>query len=222
MARCRPQRKLTAPFPPCLSNGQGDPPTPSKGDLESGIKNIGFFDISGATNIANTKYDSPANPVAPSGVLVGDVTPAIWQEFLSIIDDAELAKAGLHNGRPQYNDIDGKYESIALASVMDPAFPDDYFVFTLADNDFITANGIQDGVAYADPYATGTGFDVRKCHTPHVVERKGPAIATVQTGFWLTLLRRPSKSIPCLPSHSTWSKLALVHQQARPDSFCPG
>lgn len=31
-----------------------------------------------------------------------------------------------------------------------------------SDNDFITANGIQDGVPYADPYATGTGLDVRK------------------------------------------------------------
>lgn len=144
------------------SNGQGDPPTPSNGDLKSGIKNIGFVDISGATNIANTAYDQPDTPVAPGGVLVDGITVAPWQEFLSLIDDDQLAKAGLHNGKPQLNDIVGKYESIALASVLEEENPDDYFVFTLADNDFITANGIQDGVPYADPYATGTGFDVRK------------------------------------------------------------
>lgn len=113
-------------------NGNGDPPTPSNGDLKSGLKNIGIVDISGATNIANTRYDDPANPVAPGGVLVDGIVAAPFEEFLDIVDDDQLAKAGLHNGAPQLNDIVGKYESIALTSVLEPENPDDYFVFTLA------------------------------------------------------------------------------------------
>jgi hypothetical protein len=65
-------------------------------------------------------------------VLASGITAAPWAPFLSIIDDAQLAKAGLNNGRPQLTDIVGKYESIALASVLEPENPDDYFVFTLA------------------------------------------------------------------------------------------
>ena len=113
-------------------NGDGDPPTPSKGDLTSKIKNIGHIDISAATNIANSIYDSPANPVAPGNVLVDNVVAAQFEEFLSIIDNAQLAKAGLQNGPPQATDIDGKYESIAITSALDPTAPNDYFVFTLA------------------------------------------------------------------------------------------
>lgn len=147
-------------------NGNGDPPTPSKSDLTSKIKNIGYIDIADATNIANTKYDQPSNPVAPAGVLSADVTSAPWQPFLSLIEDDQLAKAGLQNGRPQLTDIVGKYESIAIASVLDPTAPNDYFVFTLADNDYITKNGIIDGVPYSDPYAVGTGIDNRKWSDP--------------------------------------------------------
>lgn len=163
-------------------NGDGDPPTPSKGDLTSKIKNIGYIDISDATNIANSVYDEPSNPVAPGGVLTSGVTAAVWQPFLSLIEDDQLAKAGLQNGRPQITDIVGKYESIALAPV-NPENPssNEYcasrheswqldslaesmsaVVFTLADNDYITKNGIIDGVPYAEPYAVGTGVDVRK------------------------------------------------------------
>lgn len=112
--------------------GQGDPPTPSNGDLKSNLKNIGIVDISGATNIANTQYDEPANPVAPGGVLVDSIVAASFTDFVDIVDDDQLAKAGLHNGAPLLNDIVGKYESIALASVLEPENPDDYFVFTLA------------------------------------------------------------------------------------------
>lgn len=113
-------------------NGNGDPPIPSRGDLTSAIKNIGYIDISDATNIANTIYDEPSNPVAPGNVLVSGVVAAQFTEFISIIDDAQLAKAGLQNGPPQATDIVGKYESIAITSVLDPAAPNDYFVFTLA------------------------------------------------------------------------------------------
>jgi hypothetical protein len=113
-------------------NGNGDPPSPSNGDIKSNFKEIGFFDISEATNIANTAFDRADTPVAPGGVLNSGVNQALFQDFISLIDDAQLAKAGLFNGKPLETAITGKIESITLTSVLDPAFPDDYFVFTVA------------------------------------------------------------------------------------------
>lgn len=111
-------------------------------------RQIDLFDISDATNIANTKFDDPANPAAPNGVLVAGITPAIYQSFINMLDKVQLGRFGLHNGKistllrkgaivtcntgkPLDSTlIDGKWESIALAPVGDPSFPDDYFVFT--------------------------------------------------------------------------------------------
>ncbi|MBW8852994.1 MAG: esterase-like activity of phytase family protein, partial [Bradyrhizobium sp.] len=38
-------------------------------------RSVDLMDISGATNIANTAYDQPQNPVAPNGVLNPSITP---------------------------------------------------------------------------------------------------------------------------------------------------
>jgi hypothetical protein len=82
--------------------------------------------------------------------LDGSITPAEYVSFLNIVNNTQLARFGLHNGTTfasfrrfsflipsmktgKPNDptlIDGKWESIALAPVNDPAFPDDYFLFT--------------------------------------------------------------------------------------------
>lgn len=134
-----------------ISNGNGSPPAPSADDLTSKIKNIATFSIAGATNIANTQYDTPQVPVAPNGVLVASIVPAQVKNFISLIDNAQLSKATLQNGPPQISDIVGKYESkwsytkatgrwlrpvplsgIAVVSVLDAAAPDDYFVISVS------------------------------------------------------------------------------------------
>ncbi|PWN23939.1 hypothetical protein BCV69DRAFT_279842 [Microstroma glucosiphilum] len=137
-----------------------DPPTDA-----SSYKEVGLLTTAGATNIAGTKYDSPENPVAPGGQLVDGITAATVQDWLSLIDTAQLAKFGIHNGGTlDQNLIASKLESLALASVGDSAYPDDYFLFVVSDNDFITLNGKQAGQAqggsgpyvlqdYQDPYA---------------------------------------------------------------------
>lgn len=51
--------------------------------------------------------------------------------------------------------LDAKWESLALAPVGDPAFPNDYFLFTAADNDFISTQGISLGV----PFDAGLDVD---------------------------------------------------------------
>ncbi len=43
-----------------------------------------------ATNIANTRYDSPDHPVAPNGVLNPGITPVAYQKFLDLNDNGQL------------------------------------------------------------------------------------------------------------------------------------
>lgn len=111
-----------------------------------------LFDISKATDIHGTRFDDPANPVSPNGVLDSSITPAEYVPFVNFLDGIQLARLGLHNGKHDEridpsdsltlghiltvgdpNDqtlIDAKWESLALAPCGDPDFPDDYFLFT--------------------------------------------------------------------------------------------
>lgn len=108
-----------------------------------------LIDISGATDIHGTKFDDPANPVSHKGKLDSAVVPANYVGFVSLINATQLARFGLHNGDPADQTlIDAKWESLALAPVGDPQYPDDYFLFTAADNDFISTHGIALGVPF--------------------------------------------------------------------------
>jgi|GEM_PF-2288026 len=115
-------------------------------------RKILIYDLSGATNIAGSKFDDPANPIAPAGVLDSSLKPAARTEFIDINDAAQLANFGLHNGpTDDNNNLSEKWEAMTLVPALDPSAPNDYFLFVGNDNDFITQTGLQDGVAYAHP-----------------------------------------------------------------------
>lgn len=115
-------------------------------------RKILIYDISAATNIAGTKFDDAANPIAPAGVLDASIKPAARADFIDMNDGAQLAKFGLHNGpTDDNNNLYEKWEAMTLVPALDPATPNDYFLFVGNDNDFITQTGFQDGVAYAHP-----------------------------------------------------------------------
>jgi hypothetical protein len=121
-------------------------------------RSVDLLDISGATNIAGTAYDSPGTPVAPNGVLNSSITPAKYQKFLDITDNTQLNRFGLHNGAPSdTNDLYEKWESMAVVPVGDRQAPHDYFLFVGSDNDFITQDGRMAGQAYQD--ASGANVD---------------------------------------------------------------
>ena len=65
----------------------------------SSCRSIVIVDISGATNIAGSSFDSHKNPVAPKGKLDKSVTAATYTTFLSLIDSTQLSRFGLHNGQ---------------------------------------------------------------------------------------------------------------------------
>src|SRR5262245_49200880 len=75
-----------------------------------------------------------------------------------INETAELQKFGLHNGEPNdRNNLSEKWEGMMLVPALDPANPNDYFLFVTNDNDFITQNGYQAGATYKD--ASGLEVD---------------------------------------------------------------
>jgi hypothetical protein len=113
-------------------------------------RKIGILDTSNATNIAGSKYDGVV-PVAPKGKLVDGVVAAKLTPFIDINDNSQLNKFGLHNSEPNDRDnLSEKWEGMTLVPALDPANPQDYFLFVSNDNDFITQNGFQVGAPYKD------------------------------------------------------------------------
>ncbi|WP_438617185.1 esterase-like activity of phytase family protein [Oryzifoliimicrobium ureilyticus] len=111
-------------------------------------RKIDLVDLSKATDIAGSDFDGQ-KPVAPKGVVDPTVKTATVTPFIDLNDNADLGRFGLHNGEPHdRNDLSEKWESMGIASALDPAAPDDYFLFVGNDNDFLTQNGYQVGAAY--------------------------------------------------------------------------
>jgi hypothetical protein len=137
----------------CRDSGNGY----GTGGATSRYRSIDLLDTSRATNIAGSRYDGTV-PVAPNGKLVDGVVPATLTRYIDINETVELQKFGLHNGEPNdRNNLSEKWEGMALAPALDPANPNDYFLFVTNDNDFITQNGYQAGTPYKD--ASGLEVD---------------------------------------------------------------
>ena len=127
------------------------------GGATSRYRSIELVDTSKATNIAGSPYDGTV-PVAPNGKLVDGIVPATLTRYIDINNNAELSKFGLHNGEPNdSNNLSEKWEGMTLVPALDPANPNDYFLFITNDNDFITQNGYQVGEIYKD--ASGADVD---------------------------------------------------------------
>ncbi|KAJ7257160.1 esterase-like activity of phytase-domain-containing protein [Mycena haematopus] len=136
----------------CLArdgNGHGGSGTTIK------YKQADLFSIAAATDIHGTAFDTPGTPVSPKGKLAKSVTPATYVGFVNYADAGQLGRFGLHVGDPDDNTlIDAKWESLALAPV-GPSAPDDFFLLTASDNDFLSTQGISLGV----PYNAGEDVD---------------------------------------------------------------
>lgn len=134
-------------------NGLDNVGTASLDEGRSDYRKVLLLDISGATNIAGTAYDNLGASIAPGGVLAGGLSPAVSTAFIDLNNALELAKFDLGNGSSfGANNLAEKWEALALASALDAANPDDYFLFVGNDNDFKTRSGFQDGAAYDAGY----------------------------------------------------------------------
>ncbi|KAI0124925.1 3-phytase [Xylariales sp. AK1849] len=130
-------------------------------ETQSVYRQIDVFDISGATDIKAGGYDCETCSAADAdtGILVDGVQTAEYCGFLDFNVNAQLGRFGLHNGGHQNASLlNEKWESITVVPV-DPESPgDEYFVFSLSDNDFITQNGHLNGGEFA--YADSTGYNL--------------------------------------------------------------
>ena len=130
-------------------NGRGSSSTASL------YRAVLVYDLTGATNLAGTAFDTAGTPVAPNGVLAASVTPATSAVLLNLNDNAELVKFGLNNSSSSNsNTLAEKWESLALAPALDPTAPDDFFLFVGNDNDFSTTDGFQDGAPFRAALST--------------------------------------------------------------------
>lgn len=139
---------------------------------QSIYRHADVFDISSATNIKGDKYDCTTCAIASTdGKLKDGLKVAEYCPFLDFNVNSELAKFGLHNGGEQDAGLlNEKWESFALVPV-EPSSgggwgdwsgnqqgSDEYFLFSLSDNDFITQEGYMDGGKL--PYADESGFSL--------------------------------------------------------------
>jgi hypothetical protein len=116
----------------------------------SRYRRIELLDFDGAKKITGSEYEG-TKPLTPGGTLDPSIAPGKLVSFIDLNDAEELKRFGLHNREPNdRNNLSEKWESIGLVSVLDPAHPDDFFLFVGNDNDFITQRGFQAGAKYQD------------------------------------------------------------------------
>jgi hypothetical protein len=84
------------------------------------------------------------------------VTAATYCSFLDFNINSQLNRFGVHNGGPQDSSLlNEKWESLALVEADDDGGDNEYYLFSLSDDDFITQNGFIDGGKI--PYKDGSG-----------------------------------------------------------------
>ncbi|KAL5527507.1 hypothetical protein ACEPAG_6308 [Sanghuangporus baumii] len=138
-------------------------------DNNSAYKHADLFDISNATDIHGSAFDDPANPIAIAGILNSTITPATYVSFVDFLNPTQLARFGLHNGKPADSTlIDAKWESLALAPCNDPEFSNDFFLFTVADNDFLSTQGRFNGQSFDGGLDVDNQFMVFRVTLPTV------------------------------------------------------
>ncbi|KAK0727593.1 esterase-like activity of phytase-domain-containing protein [Lasiosphaeria miniovina] len=163
---------LVLPRDSSAGRGQADP--------LSRYRHVDVVDVSAATNIKGAKFDDIKNGNItsggienPSDTLVSGITPAVLCPFLDYNLNEQLNKFTASDGTAVRNGplasdptnhglglLNEKWEALALVPVNDVVrgadSKDEYYLFTLSDNDFITNKGfINFGrLPYTDDTAT--------------------------------------------------------------------
>jgi len=106
------------------------------------FKSVMLIDISSATNIAGTPFETTTTPVSPGGVLNSTIRPVAQVELVNMLNATQLTKFGenLNNTAPTRLTIGEKWEGMALAPVLEESAPQDFFLFVGNDNDFLATN----------------------------------------------------------------------------------
>ncbi|KAK7978326.1 hypothetical protein PG996_004369 [Apiospora saccharicola] len=132
---------------------------------ESVYRQIDVVDLGGATDLKTAKKDYDCSGCAAAsqkkGKLKDGVTAATYCGWLDFNVNAQLGRFGLHNGgEADAGLLNEKWESIAMVPV-NPGTPDDeeFFLFSLSDNDFITQHGLLNGGEFRYADSSGNNLD---------------------------------------------------------------
>ncbi len=111
-------------------------------NLPTVFKSVVLVDISNATNIAGTNFETTNTPISPAGVLNSSITPVAQTEVVNILNSTQLGKFGinLNNAAPTALTLTEKWEGMALVPVLEESAPQDYFLLIGNDNDFLSSN----------------------------------------------------------------------------------
>jgi hypothetical protein len=138
--------------------GRGANPTNSATPV---FKSVLLVDVSGATNLAGTAFETGVTPIASNGTLNAGIVPAAQIELVNILNATQLNRFGMNlNTRPSNaTSLSEKWEAMALVPVLEENAPQDYFLFIGNDNDFQASNGFVNGQGFKASLsgAGGTG-----------------------------------------------------------------
>jgi hypothetical protein len=117
-------------------------------------KSVLVVDTTGATNLAGTDYETGVKPIAPQtdgrNALDPSIAPAKSQVLVNMLNTTQLGKFGMNIDNLNANDLtlSEKWEAMTLVPALDPAAPNDAFLFIGNDNDFLTTRGMMKGSPY--------------------------------------------------------------------------
>jgi uncharacterized protein YhjY with autotransporter beta-barrel domain len=131
------------------------------------FKSIYLVDVTGATNLAGTEYETGATSVAPNGALLPSITAVKSAQFVNMLNIDQLTKFGLNLDSDPSNltrtnnrlTLSEKWEAMALAPTLEEGAPQDFFLFVGNDNDFQTRTGTMLGDAQYNSYDDGAEND---------------------------------------------------------------
>jgi hypothetical protein len=102
------------------------------------FKSVLLVDVTGATNLAGTQYETGTTPIATNGTLAAGIVPVQQVELVNLLNPTQLARVGMNAnfGPTNATSLSEKWEAMALAPVLEENAPQDFFLFIGNDNDF--------------------------------------------------------------------------------------
>jgi hypothetical protein len=124
------------------------------------FKSILLVDITGATNLAGTQYETGNTPLATNGTLASGIVPVQQVELVNLLNPTQLGRVGMNLTRLPVSTattLSEKIEAMALAPVLEEGAPQDFFLFVGNDNDFQATQASFNGTSYTLGALDGSG-----------------------------------------------------------------
>lgn len=128
------------------------------GDDPIVFKSVLLVDVSGASNLAGSAYETDTTSVladAAGTTLKAGIVPARSDELLNLLDRPQLARAGLDldtKRGPHAGLLSEKWEAMDVLPALDPQHPNDVLLLIGNDNDFIARHCRMQDQSCDSPY----------------------------------------------------------------------